>query len=94
MLVSDHLNLIDADDGKLFRVRVPNTGEERIAHYRRFTLAGRALKFPCFADLDCAGASRRDSLDGWKELLGLSAWLIEGGDRTAGISLVQACRSP
>jgi hypothetical protein len=50
--VSDYLTLTDADDGKLFRVRVLNTGEERIARDHRFTLAGRELKFPCLADPD------------------------------------------
>ena len=50
--MSDYLTLTDADDGKLFRVRVLNTGEERIARYHRFTLAGQELKFPCFADPD------------------------------------------
>ena len=50
--MSDYLTLTDPDDGKLFRVRVLNTGEERIARYHRFPLAGRDLKFPCFADPD------------------------------------------
>ena len=50
--MSDYLTLTDGDDGKLFRVRVFNTGEERIARYHCFTLAGRDLKFPCFADPD------------------------------------------
>jgi hypothetical protein len=36
--VSEFLTLADEDDGKLFRVRVINTGEERIARYHRFTL--------------------------------------------------------
>ena len=49
---SSHLTLTDEDDGKLFRVRVLNTGEERIARYHCFSLAGRPLKFPCFADPD------------------------------------------
>jgi hypothetical protein len=31
--VSEFLTLTDEDDGKLFRVRVLNTGEERIARY-------------------------------------------------------------
>jgi hypothetical protein len=36
--VSEFLTLTDEDDGKLFRVRVLNTGEERIARYHCFTL--------------------------------------------------------
>jgi hypothetical protein len=43
--VSEFLTLTDDDDGKLFRVRVLNTGEERIARYHCFSLAGRPLKF-------------------------------------------------
>jgi hypothetical protein len=39
--VAGFLTLADEDDGKLFRVRVINTGEVRIARYHRFTLAGR-----------------------------------------------------
>jgi len=35
--------------------RARNTGEQRIAHYRRFALAERELKFPCFADPDNPG---------------------------------------
>jgi hypothetical protein len=50
--VSDYLTLTDEDDGTLFRVHVSNTDEERIARDHRFTLAGRDLKFPCFADPD------------------------------------------
>ena len=48
--MSEYLTFTDEDDSKLFRVRVLNTGEVRIARYHRFTLAGRPLKFPCFAD--------------------------------------------
>jgi hypothetical protein len=47
--VSEFLTLTDEDDGKLFRVRVLNTGEVRIARYHRFSLVGRPLKFSCFA---------------------------------------------
>jgi hypothetical protein len=50
--VSDYLDLTEADDGKLFRIRINNTGEERIARYHYLTLAGRELRFPCFADPD------------------------------------------
>jgi hypothetical protein len=32
-LMPEHLTLTDEDDGRLFRVRVINTGEERIARY-------------------------------------------------------------
>jgi hypothetical protein len=41
--VSEFLTLTDEDDGKLFRVRVLNTGEVRIARYHRFSLVGAAL---------------------------------------------------
>jgi len=50
--VSDCLDLGEADDGKLFRIRIDNTGEERIARYHWLWLAGRELRFPCFADPD------------------------------------------
>jgi hypothetical protein len=48
--MSDYLELTEADDGKLFRIRIDNTGEERIARYHYLTLADRELRFPCFAD--------------------------------------------
>ena len=50
--MSEYLTLTDEDDGQLFLVHVLNTGERRIARYHRFTLAGRDLNFPCFADPD------------------------------------------
>jgi len=50
--VPDFLELDEADDGKLFRIRIDNTGEERIARYHWLWLAGRELRFPCFADPD------------------------------------------
>ena len=50
--MSDFLDLGEADDGKLFRIRIDNTGEERIARYHWLRLAGRELKLPCFADPD------------------------------------------
>ena len=50
--MSDYLELTEADDGKLFRIRIDNTGEERIARYHYLTLADRELRFPCFADPD------------------------------------------
>ena len=50
--MSDYLELDEADDGKLFRIRIDNTGEERIARYHYLTLADRELRFPCFADPD------------------------------------------
>ena len=31
--MNDYLDLGEADDGKLFRIRIDNTGEERIARY-------------------------------------------------------------
>ncbi len=63
--MSEILTLIDEDDGKLFRVRVINTGEERIARYHRFTLADRSLKLPCFADPDHPEDYRRWLHSGW-----------------------------
>ena len=47
-----HLRLIDEDDGRLFRVRVLNTGEERVARYHRYAIGNLPLRFPCFADPD------------------------------------------
>ena len=64
-LMPEHLTLTDEDDGKLFRVRVINTGEERIARYHRFALAGRSLKFPCFADPDDPEDYRHWLHSGW-----------------------------
>ena len=63
--MSDFLTLTDEDDGKLFRVRVLNTGEVRIARYHRFSLVGRPLKFPCFADPDHPEDYRRWLHSGW-----------------------------
>src|SRR5919107_635663 len=51
-------------EGKLFRVRVLKTGEARIARYHRFALAGRPLKFPCFADPDHPEDYRRSGVPG------------------------------
>jgi hypothetical protein len=48
-----------------FRVRVLNTGEVRIVRDHRFTLAGRPLKFPCFADPDHPDDDRRWLHAGW-----------------------------
>ena len=39
LFVSESLTLTDEDDGKLFRVRVLDTGEVRIARYYCFSLA-------------------------------------------------------
>jgi hypothetical protein len=50
--MSDYLTMTAEDDGKLFRIRVLRTGEERIARFHHLTLAGRELRFPCFADPD------------------------------------------
>ena len=66
--MSDYLTLTNADDGKLFRVRVLNTGEERIARDHCFTLAGRDLKFPCFADPDHPEDYLRWLHSGWGAL--------------------------
>ena len=62
--MSEFLTLTDEDDGKLFRVRVLNTGEARIARYHCF-MAGRPLKFPCFADPDPPDDYRRWLHEGW-----------------------------
>jgi hypothetical protein len=62
--VSDYLDLTDEDDGKLFVVRVLNTGERRIARYHHHTLNGRRLKFPCFADPENPEDYRRWVHDG------------------------------
>ena len=48
----DPLTLTDDDDGKLFVVRVIQSGEERVARYHVAELAGFKLKVPCFADPD------------------------------------------
>src|SRR5215217_7161145 len=57
--VSDFLTLTDEDDGKLFRVRVLNTGDALLARYHCFTLAGQPFTFPCFADPDYPEDYRR-----------------------------------
>jgi hypothetical protein len=48
----DPLKLGEEDDGRLFVIRVLNTGQERVARYHYWELAGRELRFPCFADPD------------------------------------------
>ena len=63
--MSEFLTLTDEDDGKLFRVRVLNAGAVRIARYHRFSLVGRPLKFPCFADPDHPDDYRRWLHEGW-----------------------------
>ena len=40
----------NGNEGKLFKVRVLNTGEVRIARYHRTVIGDLPLKFPCFAD--------------------------------------------
>ena len=64
----EHLTLTDEDDGKLFRVRVINTGEERIARYHRFAIGDMPLKFPCFADPDNPSDYLRWLHSGWAAL--------------------------
>ena len=49
---AEPLTLTDEDDGRIFVVRVINSGEERIARYHRWALAGFKLKAPCFANPD------------------------------------------
>jgi hypothetical protein len=46
----DYLVPSEAEDGKLFKVRVLNTGEERTARYHHSTIGCVALSSPCFAD--------------------------------------------
>jgi hypothetical protein len=61
----DPIPLTEADDGKLFWVRILNTGEERIARYHVRKLAGRELRFPCFADPDHPHEYRLWLHEGW-----------------------------
>jgi hypothetical protein len=61
----DPLTLSEADDGQLFVIQTYNTGEQRIARYHFRTLAGRELKFPCFADPDHPEDYRLWVHDGW-----------------------------
>jgi hypothetical protein len=39
-LAPEYLELTEADHGKLFNVRVLNTGEERVARYHRHMIGG------------------------------------------------------
>jgi len=64
-VLDDALALTEEDDGKLFVVRVTNTGEQRIARYHVRTLAGHRLKFPCFADPDDPEDYRCWLHEGW-----------------------------
>ena len=61
----DPIPLTEADDGKLFVVRIPNTGEERIARYYHRKMAGQELRFPRFADPDYPDDYRLWVHDGW-----------------------------
>ena len=63
--MSDYQDLTDDDDGKLCRVRVINTGEERIARYHRHAIGDMPLKFACFADPDNPGDYLRWLHSGW-----------------------------
>jgi hypothetical protein len=63
--VSEFLTLTDDDDGKLFSVRVLNTGEMRVARCHRFAISERALKSPCFADPQRPDDYRRWLHEGW-----------------------------
>jgi hypothetical protein len=55
--VSEFLTLTDDDDGKLFRVRVLNTGEERIARYHCFSLDGMSVVLTGWSALTLARMS-------------------------------------
>jgi hypothetical protein len=57
--------LTEADDGKLFRVRVLNTGEERIARYHRRAIGRIPLSSPCFADPERPNDHQRWLHVGW-----------------------------
>ncbi len=61
----DPIPLTEADDSKLFVVRILNTGEERIARYHHREIAGQKLRFPCFADPEHPEDYRRWVHDGW-----------------------------
>ena len=61
----EYLRLADADDGRLFRVKVLSTGEERIARYHYRAIGDRPLRFPCFADPDRPEDYLRWLHDGW-----------------------------
>ena len=55
--VSEFLTLTDDDDGKLFRVRVLNTGEMRVARCHRFAITqGRVHA----GGLGCPGGVQRE----------------------------------
>ena len=61
----DSITLTNADNGRLFVVRVLHSGEERVARYHIHKLAGRALRFPCFADPDNPADYHRWLHAGW-----------------------------
>ena len=62
---NDTLTLGEEDDGHLFVVQVISTGEERIARYHHWQLAGFKLRFPCFADPDAPEDYRSWLHEGW-----------------------------
>jgi len=61
--MADLLDLDRADDGHLFKIRVLNTGEERIARYHHTAIV--LLRFPCFADPERPDDYRRWLHSGW-----------------------------
>ena len=63
--MADLLDLDRADDGRLFKVRVLNTGEERIARYHHTVIGKVLLRFPCFADPERPDDYRRWLHCGW-----------------------------
>ncbi len=63
------LDLTEADDSRLFVVRVINSGEERVARYCYRALNGRELRFPMFYDPERPGDYTR--------------WVHVGGDAVA-----------
>lgn len=65
IVYDDPLTLTNADNGRLFVVRVLHSGEERVARYHIHTLGGRTLRFPCFADPKDPEDYRRWLHAGW-----------------------------
>ena len=66
--VPEYLELTEADDGKLFKVRVLNTGEERVARYHHRAIGGVPLRSPCFVDPEHPNEYQRWLHEGWGAL--------------------------
>jgi hypothetical protein len=63
--LNDTLTLGEEDDSKLFEVRLLTSHGERVARYHYRRLAGRELRFPCFADPDHPEDYRLWLHEGW-----------------------------